>query len=173
MTMVRHLRTAQIDLDDALGLLERELERFRDSGEADLDTVEETLYFLVHHGELPRYARERLAYRRLGEHLPPVRRLIDAVERRRGVLQEEGQRLLETVEDMTEDVLVSKAEFDARAARFLRRQRQQLAVRRQRLLPLVERTLEETDWQVIEAALGAGSPRQDERARGGSRQSRT
>lgn len=169
MSMARHLHTAHNGLDDALRLLERELQHFRESGEADLDTVEETLYFLIHHGELPRYARERLAYRRLGEHHPPVRRLITAVERRQGVLQDEAQRLLETVEDMAEDVLVSKAEFDARAERFLRRQRHQLAVRRRRLLPLAERLLRETDWQTIEAALGAGTPGQADCARAAPR----
>lgn len=160
MSMARHLHTAHTGLDDALGLLERELQDFRESGEADLDTVEETLYFLIHHGELPRYARERLAYRRLGDHHPPVRRLIAAVERRQGVLQDEAQRLLETAEDMAEDVLVSKAEFAARAERFLRRQRHQLAIRRRRLLPLAERVLRETDWQSIEATLAAGAPSQ-------------
>lgn len=159
MSMARHLHTAHTDLDDALGLLDRELQHFRDSGEADLDTVEETLYFFIHHSELPRYARERLAYRRLGERHPPLQRLIAAVERRQGALQDEAQRLLETVEDMAEDVLVPKAEFDARAERFLRRQRHHLAVRRRRLLPLAEQALQETDWQTIEAALACATPR--------------
>ncbi|PWG61637.1 hypothetical protein [Sediminicurvatus halobius] len=153
MSMARHLHTAHADLEDALGLLERELLRFREAGEADLDTVGETLYFLIHHGELPRYARERLVYHRLSDAQPPLRRLISAVERRQSALREEAQRLMETVEDMAEDVLVPKAEFDARAERFLRRQRHQLAIRRRRLLPLAERLLAEADWQAIESEL--------------------
>lgn len=161
MSTARHLHTAHTDIQDALGLLERELVGFRDSGEADLDTVSETLYFLIHHGELPRYARERLVYQRLGERHPPVRRLVTAVERRQWVLREEAQRLLETVEDMIEDVLVSKNEFDARAGRFLQRQRHQLSVRRHRLLPLAERLLREEDWQAIEDALTVSQVRDE------------
>ncbi|HET8702027.1 MAG TPA: hypothetical protein VFL97_10230, partial [Nitrococcus sp.] len=68
-------------------------------------------------------------------------------------LRRRSEELLESVEDMTEDVLVPKAEFDVQAHRYIELQRQHVAREENELLPLADQLLTDDDWKRIEQTL--------------------
>ncbi|MCO6441940.1 MAG: hemerythrin domain-containing protein [Nitrococcus mobilis] len=136
-----------------LDMLEQEVESLDQGGSADLSAMKEGFYYLTQYLGPGDNSRERIVYRNVVARERRAARLVGELTQQHEELRRRSEELLESVEDMTEDVLVAKAEFDARAHRYIELQRQHVAREENELLPLADQLLTDDDWKRIERTL--------------------
>ncbi|EAR20563.1 hemerythrin domain-containing protein [Nitrococcus mobilis] len=136
-----------------LDMLEQEVESLDQEGSADLSAMKEGFYYLTQYLGPGDNNRERIVYRNVVAREQRAARLVGELTQQHEELRRRSEELLESVEDMTEDVLVAKAEFDARAHRYIELQRQHVAREENELLPLADQLLTDDDWKRIEHTL--------------------
>lgn len=153
MQILDQLLSMHADIRAILNILEPEVKALGQEGKADLGAMQDGLYYITQYLRPSHTEQERVIYRSVAAREHSVARLVDELTQQHEELRQRSEELLESVDDMIEDVLVAKAEFDARAHHYIELQRLHVAQEENELLPLADQLLTDDDWQQIEQTL--------------------
>lgn len=153
MHMLDQILSRHEDVLAILDMLEQEVEAFGQGGTADLGTMKDGFYYITQYLGPGHNNKERVIYRNVAARERGAVRLVNELVQQHEELRRRSEELLESVEDMTEDILVVRAEFDTRAHRYIELQRQHVEREESELLPLADQLLTDDDWKQIEQTL--------------------
>lgn len=153
MHMLDQLLSRHEDIRAILDMLEQQVEALGQEGTADLGAMKDGFYYITQYLGPGHNNKERVIYRNVAARKRGAARLVNELIQQHEELRRCSEELLESVEDMTEDVLVARAEFDARAHRYIELQRRHVAREENELLPLADQLLTDDDWKQIEQTL--------------------
>lgn len=153
MHVLDQLLSRHEDIRAILDMLEQEVEALGQEGAVDLGAMKDGFYYITQYLGPGHNDKERVIYRNVAARKRGAARLVKELLQQHEELRRRSEELLESVEDMTEDVLVAKADFDARAHHYIELQRQHVEREENELLPLADQLLTAADWKQIEHAL--------------------
>lgn len=153
MHMLDELLLRHEEIRTVLDMLEQEVEALGQEGSADLSALKDGFYYLTQYLGPGDSNKERVIYRNVLARERGAARLVSELIQQQEDLRRRSEELLESVEDMAEDVVVAKAEFDARAHRYIELQRWHVEREENELLPLADQLLTDADWRQIERTL--------------------
>lgn len=161
LLLAEHRRFAQL-----LGLLERELDVFRDGGEPDYDLLRDLFYYLTNYPDRFHHPAEDRLFGKLAEQAPHARACVNELQALHRFIAASGVRFLGAIESMSAGTIVPRTAIEAPAREYLVHYREHMSLEARELIPLARTHLQPADWRELTAALPANHGAADELARG-------
>jgi hemerythrin-like domain-containing protein len=139
-----------------LDVLEKELAAFHAGDRPDYALLRDILRYLRYFPDRFHHPREEEAFTRLAARDPQLRLPLNRLLQEHRVIAEAGDQLLWRLEQLAEDVIVSRAIVESLAATYLVYYRHHIAVEEREVLPQAARLLTADDWTAVAAAAPAG-----------------
>lgn len=148
---LEHKRFARL-----LDLLEAQLLEFQGGGSPDLDTMRDIVHYLHDYADRFHHPREDVAFAALVHREPKLEPVIRRLLQEHRVIGHTGESLLDLLDEVASDAMVSRAGLEATAATYLAYYRNHLNTEERDILPRAAQVLEASDWQRVAAALPEG-----------------
>jgi hemerythrin-like domain-containing protein len=139
-----------------LDILEQELAAFHAGGVPDYELMRDILRYLRYFPDRFHHPREDEAFTRLVARDPDMQLPINRLQQEHRVIAEAGDQLLWRLEQVAEDVIVSRAIVEAMAATYLVYYRHHIDTEEREVLPRAARLLTVSDWAAVAAAAPPG-----------------
>ncbi|HRH89227.1 MAG TPA: hemerythrin domain-containing protein [Rubrivivax sp.] len=139
-----------------LDLLQAQLAEFHDEGSPDYDLMRDIVHYLHDYADRYHHPREDLAFAAMLRHDAELKPMIFRLLQEHRVIGLSATKLLDLLDEVGSDALVSRAALEATAATFLAYYRCHLDSEERDILPRAARLLPPADWRKISDALPAG-----------------
>ena len=139
-----------------LDLLEKELAAFHTGRAPDYALMRDVLRYLRYFPDRFHHPREDEAFTRLVGRDPDLQLPINRLLQEHRVIAEAGDQLLWRLEQVAEDVIVSRAIVEAMAATYLVYYRHHIETEEREVLPRAAKLLTAADWAAVAAAAPPG-----------------
>lgn len=146
-----HARFARL-----LKLLDAQLAEFHDEGSPDYDLMRDIVHYLHDYADRFHHPREDLAFASLLERDGTLKPVIYRLLQEHRVIGLTGSKLLDLLDAVTSDAMVSREAIEAAAATFLTYYRHHLETEERDVLPRAAALLQAADWKRVADALPAG-----------------
>lgn len=158
--LIEALHADHAYMSDVLDVVERQLLLIEREGAANLELLQDAVYFMTEYPDLFHHTRENLVYRRVSQRHRRYRVTVRDLEREHAALAALGLAFREVVEDAVEDLPVARTTLVEHGRDYLDAQRNHMETEEQDVFPWVFDSLDDSDWRAINAALpGAGPSR--------------
>lgn len=149
-----------------LNLLDGQLAEFHDEGSPNYDLMRDIVHYLHDYADRYHHPREDLAFASLVQREQALKPVVDRLLQEHRVIGLTGANLLDLLDAVTSDAMVSRQAIEAAAATFLTYYRRHLETEEREVLPRAAAVLQPADWKRVEDALPAGpDPLFDEQIR--------
>jgi hemerythrin-like domain-containing protein len=139
-----------------LDILEKELAAFHAGETPDYALMRDILRYLRYFPDRFHHPREDEAFARLMARDPAMKLPLNRLLQEHRVIAEAGDQLLWRLEQVAEDVVISRAIVESMAATYLVYYRHHLATEERDVLPRAAELLTASDWAAVAAAAPAG-----------------
>ena len=139
-----------------LNQLDAQLAEFHDEGSPDYDLMRDIVRYLHDYADRFHHPREDLAFASLLERDANLRPVIFRLLQEHRVIGLTGSNLLDQLDAVTSDAMVSREAIEAAASTYLAYYRRHLETEERDVLPRAAALLQPSDWQRVEDALPAG-----------------
>jgi hemerythrin-like domain-containing protein len=139
-----------------LDVLEKELAVFHAGERPDYTLMRDVVRYLRYFPDRFHHRREDEAFTRLVARDPDMQMPINRLLQEHRVIAEAGDQLLWRLEQVAEDVVVSRAIVEAMAATYIVYYRHHIATEEREVLPRAARLLTASDWAAVAAAAPQG-----------------
>lgn len=139
-----------------LDILDREVAAFHAGRKPDYALMRDILRYLRYFPDRFHHPREDEAFRRLAARDPGMALPLGRLLQEHRVIGEAGDQLLWRLEQVAEDVVVSRAIVESMAATYLVYYRHHIATEEREVLPRAAALLTAADWSAIAAAAPEG-----------------
>ncbi len=154
--VIDDIRDEHVAIARVLDIVEQELERMQRGEQVDYEILLDAAFYLTEYSDLFHHTKEDLVYRRLRRRRRRAADLVSGLEGEHETLRRLGLAVAETVEDVTDDVMVDRADLERRIREYVLAQREHMEREEREFLPLAEKTLTEEDWAEIRSTLASG-----------------
>ena len=141
-----------------LDLLEKDLDVFHAGGQPDYGRMLDIIYYLQHFTDELHHPREDIAFARLAELNPALELPVARLRQEHRVIAHIGERLQQTLEQVTLGSYVERADVETLAATYLVYYRNHIAREELEVLPAAARLLTAEDWLAVQASVPASGP---------------
>jgi hemerythrin-like domain-containing protein len=148
--VMTQLKEEHRHIADLLRALERQLARFDAAEKPDYDIVAAIADYFVGFPDCCHHPKEDLIYRALCARDPSVAETMTDLLAEHARIGAEARRFKEAVENVLNEVEVSRDAFHEAAERFIGDQREHLLMEEQNFFPKALDTLTEADWADID-----------------------
>jgi hemerythrin-like domain-containing protein len=145
-----HVRFASL-----LDYIEQQMDAFHAGRDPDFELLRDVVYYLHNYADRYHHPRENVAFARLAAREPWIGLVIGRILQEHRVLESAGATLLKYLDDILEDVVISRETVEAAAATYLVYYRHHLATEESEVLPRAARNLKPEDWAAVAAAAPA------------------
>ncbi|HZR70671.1 MAG TPA: hemerythrin domain-containing protein [Burkholderiales bacterium] len=139
-----------------LDILEREVAAFHAGNSPDYALMRDVVRYLRYFPDRFHHPREDEAFRRLAARDPDLSLPLNRLLQEHRVIAEAGDQLLWRLEQVAEDVVVSRAIVESMAATYLVYYRHHIATEEREVLPRADELLAAPDWSAVAAAAPEG-----------------
>jgi hemerythrin-like domain-containing protein len=139
-----------------LDILDKELAAFHAGDTPDYPLMRDILRYLRYFPDRYHHPREDEAFKRLAARDPEMQLPLNRLLQEHRVIAEAGDQLLWRLEQVAEDVVVSRAIVEALVATYLVYFRHHIATEEKEVLPRAARMLTAADWAAVAAAAPEG-----------------
>jgi hemerythrin-like domain-containing protein len=139
-----------------LDILEKEVAAFHAGDAPDYALMRDILRYLRYFPDRFHHPREDEAFARLAARDPGMKLPLNRLLQEHRVIAEAGDQLLWRLEQVAEDVVVSRAIVESMAATYLVYYRHHIATEEREVLPRAERLLSASDWDAVAASAPEG-----------------
>jgi hemerythrin-like domain-containing protein len=139
-----------------LDILEKELAAFHAGEIPDYGLMRDVLRYLRYFPDRFHHPREDAAFTRLGTRDPAMKLPLNRLLQEHRVIAEAGDQLLWRLEQVAEDVVVSRAIVESMSATYLVYYRHHIATEEREVLPRAAQLLTAADWAAVAAAAPQG-----------------
>jgi hemerythrin-like domain-containing protein len=153
---VRHWHAEHENFSRLLALLEAQLAVFHEGGKPNYELMIDIVSYLRHYPDRFHHARENVAFARLVAREPGLQGKISRLLQEHRVIANAGDELLELLNEVADEAIVSRAAVETAAATYLVYYRHHLATEEQDVLPRAAELLTPEDWAAVNAAVPAG-----------------
>jgi hemerythrin-like domain-containing protein len=156
--LLEKLHRDHINLTRLLDLLSKELDALCAGHESDFDLKIEMLDYIEHYAEQIHHPTEdqinRVAFRKksMKEH----RALHERISKEHGELIGFARNFRETLEGAMQGEVLLREEVETRGREFVALQRQHLNLEENELFPLIDKALNDKDWEKLEQEVSHG-----------------
>jgi hemerythrin-like domain-containing protein len=155
--LIAELHQDHVNLNRLLKLLERELASFRRDEPPDYYLLLDLVEYVESYPDLIHHPREDVIFRVYLEAYSEGEAEVRSLMTEHRVLAEQSHQLRHLVEQALNGVVVSRATLEESLSEYLDSQRAHLDVEESKVLPLIDRSLQSTDWERIQAAMPVSS----------------
>jgi hemerythrin-like domain-containing protein len=139
-----------------LDILDKEVAAFHAGETPDYALMRDILRYLRYFPDRFHHPREDEAFARLVARDPAMKLPLNRLLQEHRVIAEAGDQLLWRLEQVAEDVVVSRAIVESMAATYLVYYRHHIATEERDVLPLAAKLLTASDWAAVAAAAPGG-----------------
>lgn len=154
--VIDDIREEHVAIARVLDIVEQELEAMQRGDQVDFEILLDAAFYLTEFSDLFHHTKEDLVYRRLRRRRRRAADLVSGLEGEHETLRRLGLAVAEAVEDVTDDVMVDRADLQRRIREYVLAQREHMDREEREFLPLAEKTLTDEDWAEIRATLARG-----------------
>ncbi len=150
---MKRLRREHANIAKLLKALEHQLGLFERSERPDYDVLAGIADYFTGFPDRCHHPKEDLIYRKLGARDPEAAKAIGDLEAEHQRIGELARHFREAVENVLNEVEVSRDAFETVARHFSGQQRRHMRMEEERFFPLAEETLTPEDWAEIDARI--------------------
>jgi len=132
-----------------LGLLEEQVDTFRDGGTPNYGLMRDIVFYLSHYADRFHHPRESVAFERLAQRDPGMNAPLARLQQEHRVIAASGNALLERLRDAELLDAVPRHSVEAAASTYLVYYRHHLATEDRDVLPRADELLTEEDWAAV------------------------
>jgi hemerythrin-like domain-containing protein len=145
------LHRDHIHFSRVLNHLRADLETLRSGEDPDFDLLHDALDYLSHYADLYHHPKEDVIYHYQLEHNVAEADQIDSLLDGHRILGQITESLRAATEGILGGTVMLRAEYADQLADFLDKQTAHLNLEEAEVFPYLERTLKQSDWDIIEA----------------------
>jgi hemerythrin-like domain-containing protein len=149
--ILRQLREEHVNMARLLNALDHQLAIFDRGEQPDYDVLAAAADYFTGFSDRCHHPKEDLLFRRIKEVDADSARSLPDLDREHRKLATLARHFQEAVNNVLEEVEVSRSAFDAVLRHFVGEQRRHMQMEDEQLLPLAERILGEKDWAELDA----------------------
>lgn len=138
-----------------LAFLEEQMAAFHRGEDPDYSFMRDVVDYLHHYADSFHHPREDVAFARLVELDPDLRLPVNRLLQEHRVIATAGEKLLQCLEDILEDVVIERSVVEAAAATYLVYYHHHIATEEKEILPRAAQLLEPRDWERVASAVAA------------------
>jgi hemerythrin-like domain-containing protein len=153
---VGHWHAEHVHYARLLDVLDKELAVFHAGEAPDYGLMRDILRYLRYYPDRFHHPRENEAFTRLVACDPSMQLPVNRLLQEHRVIAEAGDQLLWRLDQVAEDVVVSRSIVEAMAATYLVYYRHHIAAEERDVLPRAARLLTPSDWAAVAAAVPQG-----------------
>jgi hemerythrin-like domain-containing protein len=153
---IAHWHAEHANFSRLLSLLEAQVAVFHDGSKPNYELMIDIVSYLRHYPDRFHHAREDVAFARLVARDPAMHGKISRLLQEHRVIANAGDELLELLNEVADEAIISRAEVEAAAATYLVYYRHHLATEESDVLPRAVELLTPEDWAAVNAAVPAG-----------------
>jgi hemerythrin-like domain-containing protein len=139
-----------------LRLLQHEVEVFSTAEVPNYPLMLDIISYLRDYADQYHHPREDEVFRRLAQHRPDQRVPVARLQQEHRVIANAGSTLMQLLEEVQSDAVVSRAQVEVAAATYLVYYGNHIANEEEQILQLAGQTLTEADWKAAKDAAPAG-----------------
>lgn len=136
-----------------LDLLESQIGLFHEAAQPNYELMLDIIYYLRHYPDRVHHPREDAAIARLVDRDSSARDMARRLLGEHEVLAKSGTQLLEQLDCIVSDALVSREALEASAATYITYYRQHMSREEADLFPRAEKLLRRNDWAAVDSAI--------------------
>ncbi len=149
MMMLERIRREHGYMNRLLAILRRKHQLLEEDKGINYSLVREIVDYLANHSEAVHHPKEDLIYHYYVEKYGNQEDVAD-LEQDHKALAASTHEFLDLIEMILQDAVVPQDIVKERLAQFVREQKQHLELEEKQVLPLINDTFTETDWQYVE-----------------------
>lgn len=153
--VITRLREEHRHIAELLRAIERQLARFDAAEEPDYDILAAIADYFTGFPDRCHHPKEDLIYRRMRERDPALAGTLDDILAEHEKIGGEARHFHEAVQNVLNEVEVSRDAFHAAAERFVGDQRRHLLMEEQHFFPKAEELLTDADWDEIDRQIAS------------------
>lgn len=138
-----------------LDFLEEQMAVFHRGDDPEYALMLDVVHYLHHYADRFHHPREDVAFKRLVELDPGLRLPVNRLLQEHRVIATAGEKLLQCLEVILEDVVTERSAVEAAAATYLVYYRHHIATEESEILPRAAQLLKPEDWKMIAGAAAA------------------
>jgi hemerythrin-like domain-containing protein len=140
-----------------LDMLERQMAAFHNDEHPDYELMRDIVQYLHDFGDRFHHPREDVAFARLIAHDPGLALAVNRLLQEHRVIDLAGQKLIDYLDDILNDVLLERQSVEAAAATYLVYYRHHLTTEKNEILPRASELLKDEDWAAVASAVATVS----------------
>ncbi len=144
------------DFERLLQVVQDQIAVFRDGGTPNYALMRDAVQYLRNFPDRYHHAREDVAFGRLAERDPGVRKLLLRLEQEHRVIAAAGDALLKCLDEIANEAWIPRAAVETAAATYLVYYQKHIEEEEKDVLPLARKLLTPEDWKAVAAAKSGG-----------------
>ncbi len=138
-------------------IAQRELHAIEVGGDPDYELLEDAMRYLTSYSDAHHHPNEDVVFEVLRRRAPEASAQIAAIESEHDKLVRQGRELLESVEALKDEAILSRGEILRRGKAYFDALHAHMSLEESTLFPLADRALTAADWHVVRERILVGA----------------
>lgn len=139
-----------------LNLFEKELAAYHEGEQPNYELMRDIVFYLRHYPDRFHHPREDAVFARMVRHDPSLRAKVNRLLQEHRVISQAGDQLLDRLDQVLGDAMVSREALEAAAATYLVYYRHHLNTEERDMLPRAGELLSDAEWKEAAASIPHG-----------------
>jgi len=151
--IMSQLHLDHLNLSRLLNVLKDKLDRLKAGERPDYQLILDVVTYIVDYADAHHHPLEDQIYDHAIAHYPDSQPVLEAVEQEHKVIRHDTHEFQQLINSILMDSIVSMDLFNQQLEDFIRQQYDHLNQEEGSVFPLLEKTLQNSDWQQLESRL--------------------
>lgn len=155
--LMAELHRDHVNIVTLIGVAEGVLRAIEHDDDPDYELLEDALRYLTSYSDAHHHPNEDVVFAALHDRAPESAAKIAAIAAEHDFLVSQGQRVLDSIEALKEEAILSRGELVSTARDYFAALRQHMSLEESVLFPLADRRLTDADWHSVRERILTGT----------------